>query len=139
MNEDRLLSTSIGDENLQVSSVLAPFTANSNSVIQFKLIRSEADIDDESKQFPPEFTHQVYANEQIFGYKNLSIHLYYLACSMDLYFEATYDEQIKTQKKTGRFRTGRTGRTIAEIFAIIDAVFYQHGSISSAIKQTTKM
>jgi hypothetical protein len=41
-----------------------------------RLVRTPADLEDESLNFKPEMTHQIYGdNEKIFGYKGLQVHI----------------------------------------------------------------
>ncbi|CAF0738600.1 unnamed protein product [Didymodactylos carnosus] len=81
---------------------LRPYACDSNTCIEFKLIREVNDLEDANLSFHPEMTHQIYGeNEQIFGYKNLYIQMYYLSCSLDLYLSIKYDDKITPDKADG--------------------------------------
>ncbi|KAK6971227.1 histone acetyltransferase type B catalytic subunit, partial [Biomphalaria glabrata] len=74
-------------------SDLESFKNNANDVIYFKLVRKEEDIEDESKTFHPDMTHQLFGDsELIFGYKNLNVHIYYTAARLIPYLNISYSE-----------------------------------------------
>lgn len=54
-----------------------------NDVMEFKLVRAEQDIHDEATTFRPELTHQIFGHDQqIVGYKDLRLMLYYNASTL---------------------------------------------------------
>lgn len=59
-------------------------------------VRSPDDIEDEEASFAPEMCHQVFGeNENIFGYTDLRIRLYYSAGSLQTYLGIQYTEKVK--------------------------------------------
>ncbi|CAG8751996.1 11717_t:CDS:2, partial [Dentiscutata erythropus] len=73
--------------------------SSSNEAVKIRFVQplSESDNEhDETKvlEFSPEFTYPIFGDkEQIFGYKNLSIKLYYASSSLTTYFDVTYDKK----------------------------------------------
>ncbi|NP_001171746.1 histone acetyltransferase type B catalytic subunit [Saccoglossus kowalevskii] len=74
---------------------LEQYVTSANDAIHIKLVKTPSDIDDDSKNFHPEFTHQLFGqSENIFGYKNLKIQLYYSAGLLNLYLGKTCSEKL---------------------------------------------
>ncbi|KAJ8921508.1 hypothetical protein NQ315_003126 [Exocentrus adspersus] len=66
------------------------------SVVFFKIVYSKEDVASQTDQFKPEMAHQVFLNESIFGYRSLSIGLYYLHNSARCYLDVQKTEaQVK--------------------------------------------
>ncbi|XP_069187293.1 histone acetyltransferase type B catalytic subunit isoform X2 [Procambarus clarkii] len=85
-----------------VKNSLQYFVIDSNDALEFKLVRSSADIDDEETSFKPDMSHQVYGDsEQIFGYSGLRIKLYYSACRLTTYLAHTFAEKVDPEKFEG--------------------------------------
>uniref|UniRef100_T1H6S6 Histone acetyltransferase type B catalytic subunit n=1 Tax=Megaselia scalaris TaxID=36166 RepID=T1H6S6_MEGSC len=66
--------------------------------------RSVEDLEDGSQKFPPEMAHQIFGeNENIFGYEDLAIDLYYTAGPLNIYLDINYgkkaDDILKTLMK----------------------------------------
>ena len=54
----------------------SPFVCDANDVVQFRLVRTEADMD-AAEVFEPEFTHQVFRDDEtVFGYRDLEIKIF---------------------------------------------------------------
>lgn len=67
---------------------------SSNDALEFKLIRKPDDVDDDKLIFKPEMSHQVFGDsENIFGYRDLRIKLYYSAGCLETYLGMTYSEK----------------------------------------------
>ncbi|XP_012263999.1 histone acetyltransferase type B catalytic subunit [Athalia rosae] len=67
---------------------------SSNDALEFKLIRKPDDVDDDKLIFKPEMSHQVFGDsENIFGYRDLRIKLYYSAGCLETYLGMTYTEK----------------------------------------------
>ncbi|XP_031552908.1 histone acetyltransferase type B catalytic subunit-like [Actinia tenebrosa] len=74
---------------------LSSFKTSANSAINLKLVTTENDIFDKGKEFHPEFTHQLFGdNETIFGYSGLQVQLYYHSGSLLTYLGMTYDSDV---------------------------------------------
>merc|ERR1739838_198077 len=85
-----------------VESELGQYVADSNEVLEFKLVRNPEDLENDGCSFKPEMTHQVYGdNERIFGYSGLKVKVYYSACRFTPYFAFTYKEKINPAKYEG--------------------------------------
>ena len=84
---------------------LKSYKVYSNDCIFFKLVFSENDLNDkkESKNvFIPEFTHQIFGEEEIiFGYKNLQVNYYLTPGSMHAYIGLDYFDKISPQRFDG--------------------------------------
>ncbi|CAF3098383.1 unnamed protein product [Rotaria sp. Silwood2] len=89
----------INEQGFLLPGPLRIFDCSANEVISFKLIRSEKDLNNEENEFSPEFTHQIFGeNQRIFGYKNLNIDIYCLSSSLNFYLNIDYDEKINPKK-----------------------------------------
>lgn len=62
-------------EELKIqTSALAEYVCDGNDALEFKLVKTAEDFDNEDVGFPPEMCHQTYGdNENIFGYKGLKV------------------------------------------------------------------
>lgn len=78
---------------------LEAFVCQASSALELKLIAKEEEFFDDAAIFRPEMTHQVFGErENIFGYKNLKIKLYY--AHDDLYTYATMEYEAKIDPRT---------------------------------------
>jgi histone acetyltransferase 1 len=57
------------------------------------VVGSAAEFDDDSIAFHPVWTHNVYADEKIIGYKDLKVNLYYTAAATNAYLSVSYSEK----------------------------------------------
>ncbi|XP_015592461.1 histone acetyltransferase type B catalytic subunit [Cephus cinctus] len=74
---------------------LKSFIISSNDALEFKLVRSVEDLEDDEATFRPEMSHQVFGDgESIFGYRDLRVKLYYSAGSLETYLGMTYAEKV---------------------------------------------
>ena len=71
-------------EDLKIqTSALAEYVCDGNEALEFKLVKTAGDIDNEDVGFPPEMCHQIYGdNENIFGYKGLKVYTGVVAWSV---------------------------------------------------------
>ncbi|XP_048478077.1 histone acetyltransferase type B catalytic subunit [Plutella xylostella] len=85
-----------------MTDALCHLVVDGNDVLEIKLVRSQKDIEDEDTSFGPEMCHQVFGeNENIFGYQDLQIHLYYSAGSLLTYLGIEYTDKIEPSKSEG--------------------------------------
>lgn len=79
-----------------VRKELQDFVVRANDVIFMKLIRRESDVEDHEKDsFHPDFTHQIFGeSENIFGYKDLKVLVYYTSASMKRFVSVSFREKI---------------------------------------------
>ena len=64
----------MGEELKIQTSGLEEYILDGNEALEFKLVKTAEDFDDEEKAFKPEMCHQIYGdNENIFGYKGLKV------------------------------------------------------------------
>jgi len=79
-----------------------PYLSDANEVVNFHIIRSEADFANRHKieSFHPDMSHQIFGEkEQIFGYTNLKINLYYIATTLQCFVEINYKSKMaKTEE-----------------------------------------
>jgi len=81
-----------------LTSQMQAFVTSALDVVEFKLVREAKDLDD-AETFHPEMAHQIFGDEEnIFGYKDLKIHLYYSAGSLDLYYHVQFSKKIDDLK-----------------------------------------
>ncbi|XP_075221855.1 histone acetyltransferase 1 [Lycorma delicatula] len=70
------------------------FVADSNESVEFKLVRTTDDLEDDGV-FKPEMSHQIFGDsENIFGYKDLKIKIYYSAAWLTSYIGIEYSDKI---------------------------------------------
>ncbi|XP_069978242.1 histone acetyltransferase type B catalytic subunit isoform X1 [Penaeus vannamei] len=83
-------------------SSLQHYVIDSNEALEFKLVRTAADLEDDETTFKPDMSHQVYGDsEQIFGYSGLRVKLYYSACRLTTYLAHTFAEKVDPEKFDG--------------------------------------
>ncbi|KAM8934620.1 histone acetyltransferase type B catalytic subunit [Pelodytes ibericus] len=74
---------------------LAEYKCDTNEAIKLKLVRFQEDIEDESMTFNPEYSHQLFGDDEVaFGYKGLQILLYYSAGSLSTMFRMQYSAKV---------------------------------------------
>ncbi|NXM06775.1 HAT1 acetyltransferase, partial [Tyrannus savana] len=74
---------------------LAEYKCNTNEAIQLKLVRFPEDLEDDSTTFNPEYSHQVFGDDEVaFGYKGLKILLYYIAGNLSTFFRIEYTSKV---------------------------------------------
>ncbi|CAH0402376.1 unnamed protein product [Chilo suppressalis] len=85
-----------------MTDTLCHLVVDGNDVLDFKLVRGIADLENDESSFGPEMCHQVFGeNENIFGYTDLRIHLYYSAGSLQTYLGIEYMDKIEPSKSEG--------------------------------------
>lgn len=78
------------------------YICSANDAVGFKMIRSVNDIEDEEITFHPDMSHQLFGEkEEVFGYTNLSINIYYTASQLHAYFGIDYSDKIDPDKHCG--------------------------------------
>lgn len=81
---------------------LEAYVVPANDVVQFKLVMTTDDIEDDDIAFPPEMSHQIFGEgESIFGYRDLQVRIYYGCCSLTPYLGMSYTEKIDVKKSDG--------------------------------------
>ncbi|KAM9283952.1 histone acetyltransferase type B catalytic subunit isoform 2-T2 [Cariama cristata] len=74
---------------------LAEYKCNTNEAIQLKLVRFPEDLEDDNTTFNPEYSHQVFGDDEVaFGYKGLKILLYYIAGNLSTLFRIEYTSKV---------------------------------------------
>ncbi|MFT7799535.1 histone acetyltransferase type B catalytic subunit [Arapaima gigas] len=74
---------------------LAEYKCDTNEAIGLKLVRFPEDVEDESTTFHPEYSHQLYGDDEVaFGYKGLQIQLYYTAGNLNILFKVKYTARV---------------------------------------------
>ncbi|CAH2054537.1 unnamed protein product, partial [Iphiclides podalirius] len=85
-----------------MTDTLHHLVVDGNEVLELKLVRSVEDIENDEASFGPEMCHQVFGeNENIFGYTNLHIKLFYSAGSLQTYLGIEYTDKIEPSKSGG--------------------------------------
>jgi len=94
LTEQEALTNSADDakiSNLRDKS----YVIDSNEAIHLKLIKSEQDLKDEDTTFYPNYTYQLFGeDEQIIGYKNLKVELYYVASTLYTFLRMSFDQKL---------------------------------------------
>ncbi|CAH0677783.1 unnamed protein product [Spodoptera exigua] len=85
-----------------MTDALCHLVVDGNEVLEFKLVREIEDLENDETSFGPEMCHQVFGeNENIFGYTDLHIKLFYSAGSLQTYLGIEYTEKIEPNKSEG--------------------------------------
>ncbi|XP_026497370.1 histone acetyltransferase type B catalytic subunit [Vanessa tameamea] len=85
-----------------MADALEHLVVDGNEVLEMKLVRSVADIENDDTSFGPDMCHQVFGeNENIFGYTDLKIKLYYSAGNLKTYLGILYSDMIEPKKSGG--------------------------------------
>ncbi|XP_068619673.1 histone acetyltransferase type B catalytic subunit [Battus philenor] len=85
-----------------MTDALNHLVVDGNEVLELKLVRTVEDIGNDETSFGPEMCHQVFGeNENIFGYSDLHIKLYYSAGSLQTYLGIQYTDKIEPSKLGG--------------------------------------
>lgn len=75
---------------------LENFVVDALEAVEFKLIRSREDIEDDTIKFHPAMAHQIFGeNENIFGYKDLKVNIMYTAGSLQIYLGINYSQRVE--------------------------------------------
>ncbi|XP_066901057.1 histone acetyltransferase type B catalytic subunit-like [Halyomorpha halys] len=71
------------------------FVVDGNHAVEFKLVKTGNDLHDNSLIFRPQMCHQIFGDdESIYGFKNLTIKLYYKADSLQVYCGFDYEAKL---------------------------------------------
>ncbi|XP_041372189.1 histone acetyltransferase type B catalytic subunit-like isoform X2 [Gigantopelta aegis] len=82
-----------------LNNKLDAYKCTANEAIQLKLVRDESDVEDCKKTFYPEMTHQLFGEqESIFGYKDLTVQMFYSAAKLNTYINMKYSDKISKDK-----------------------------------------
>ncbi|XP_056436306.1 histone acetyltransferase type B catalytic subunit [Gadus chalcogrammus] len=74
---------------------LAEYKCDTNEAICLKLVRFPEDLEDDGTTFHPEYSHQLYGDDEVaFGYKGLQIQLYYSAGNLSTLFKVKYSSKV---------------------------------------------
>uniref|UniRef100_A0A4W4GTV0 Histone acetyltransferase type B catalytic subunit n=1 Tax=Electrophorus electricus TaxID=8005 RepID=A0A4W4GTV0_ELEEL len=74
---------------------LAEYKCDTNEAICLKLVRFPEDVDDDSTAFHPEYSHQLFGDDEVaFGYKGLQVQLYYSAGNLSTLFKVKYTARV---------------------------------------------
>ncbi|MEE6489613.1 hypothetical protein FKM82_015627 [Ascaphus truei] len=78
-----------------IEKKLAEYKCSTNEAIKLKLVRFQEDLEDENTTFNPEYSHQVFGDDEVaFGYKGLQILLYYSAGNLSTMFRVQYTSKV---------------------------------------------
>ncbi|XP_075240484.1 histone acetyltransferase type B catalytic subunit-like isoform X2 [Convolutriloba macropyga] len=76
-------------------SALEPFKSCALECCTFHYVKKIDDIDSSECTFKPQFAHQLFGEDEIvFGYRDLSVDLYYTAGSLKCWIKVNYSEKI---------------------------------------------
>lgn len=78
---------------------LQNFVTSALDCTRFRLIREDADFEEEAAAFHPEMAHQIFGEqENIFGYRDLQIDVCFAAGPLDIYFNIKYSKKVRNFK-----------------------------------------
>ncbi|XP_049285324.1 histone acetyltransferase type B catalytic subunit [Anopheles funestus] len=81
---------------------LKSFVSYALDCTRFRLVRDEADVENEELVFAPEMAHQIFGeSESIFGYRDLKIEIMASAGPLDLYFDISYTKKVEELQTEG--------------------------------------
>ncbi|XP_065883019.1 histone acetyltransferase type B catalytic subunit-like isoform X2 [Dysidea avara] len=100
---------------MQSYSEFEDFVCPAANAVDLKFVSHEKDFDDNSTVFHPDYTHQVFGeNEVIFGYKKLQVKLYYTPGHLNTFIGINYAGKIDPKKHEGLKADGIL-ETLAEL------------------------
>uniref|UniRef100_A0A1A9VNB3 Histone acetyltransferase type B catalytic subunit n=1 Tax=Glossina austeni TaxID=7395 RepID=A0A1A9VNB3_GLOAU len=74
---------------------LEEYISSALDVVEFKLIRSKSDLDNDALAFHPLMAHQIFGDaESIFGYLDLKVRIFYTAGPLHIYLDVKYEEKV---------------------------------------------
>ena len=83
-------------EGAQDAAEHGPFVCEANDVVSFRIVTGAADMDT-AEPFEPEFTHQVFRDDEtIFGYRELDVKVYIQANLCKSLVEISYAEKVQS-------------------------------------------
>ena len=80
---------------LDPSRLSSDYVTHANECLTLKLIRLESELLHEFGSFHPSFTHQLFPDEDIVGYKKLQVHLDFTASSLFAHISVTFEDKLK--------------------------------------------
>ena len=80
---------------LDPARLSSDYIAHANDAITMKLIRSESELMHEFGSFHPSFTHQLFPDEDIVGYKKLAVHCDFTASTLFAHISVQFEEKVK--------------------------------------------
>ncbi|PVD37263.1 hypothetical protein C0Q70_04260 [Pomacea canaliculata] len=96
---------------------LEEFKCCANSALHLKLVRHESDLEDDTKTFKPDMTHQLFGDqESIFGYKDLEVDLFYTAGKLIPYLGMKYVDRVPLKGLDGVYADNVTAK-LMEVMA----------------------
>lgn len=82
--------------------LLSQYVVDANEVVEFRLIHTAKDIEKDEGTFNPEMSHQFFGDgESIFGYRDLTVQLFFGAASLEIFLGEKYTEKISIKKSQG--------------------------------------
>eukprot|EP00854_Cymbomonas_tetramitiformis_P004065 gene4065-5039_t len=82
-------------EEMEGSTSRSPYETFANDCITFRIVRTPEDVQESTPGFKPEFTHQVFADETIYGYRGLKIDVYLHAVTFHAYINITFTDKAR--------------------------------------------
>ena len=76
------------------------YVVNAREVISLNFVRNESEMYDMDSFFRPVYVHQLFQNEKIIGYKDLSIRLFFSQPALHCYIEIEYEEKLDHEDTT---------------------------------------
>jgi histone acetyltransferase 1 len=91
----------LGGKMFNGKDELEEFICPAETAVEMKFVKNEEDFFNNDLVFHPTFTHQIFDNEMIFGYKNLKIKLYYISDWLDVHINISFDEKVDPNSHKG--------------------------------------
>jgi histone acetyltransferase 1 len=80
--------------NLDSQVLKNDFTVHANEILDLRMIHEEVELRHEFGTFRPVFTHQLFTDEEIIGYKKPSLTLYFTSGALYTYMKVDYEEKL---------------------------------------------
>lgn len=113
---------------------------SSNQAIKFALVRDEHDfaLPDSSKPlFSPEFTHQIFQDETIYGYQGLEIRITFAATSMHAHISVNWRRRVSDSAAYRGPRIGEDSAALSRGEASYPTSFF--GSVEAATQISAQL
>ena len=81
-------------QRIDPARLTVDYMTHANACLTMKLIHSEHDIAHEFGSFHPTYTHQLFHDEEVVGYKKLNIHMLFTADTLYTHIAVDYEERI---------------------------------------------
>jgi len=90
----------IGNKNHRANGSRLDYIVNARDAMSIKFVRNASELESMDGFFRPVYVHQIFNNEKITGYKDLSIRLFFSQPSLHCYIEIEYTQKLRHDDTT---------------------------------------